>query len=38
MRSLKGMLQLWEKKRKEKDPSNIMVTLKGRFKGDTGEK
>ena len=36
--SLKRMLKFWEEIRKKKDFSNIMVTLKGRFKGDTGEK
>ena len=35
---LKGMLKLWEETIKEKYPSHIMVTLKGRFKGETGEK
>ena len=38
MKSLKGMLQFWEKTRKKNDLSHITVTLKGRFKGKTGEK
>ena len=36
--SLKEMLKFWEETLKKKDLSQIMVTLKGRFKGDTGEK
>ena len=36
--SLKGMLKLWEETRKNKYISYIMVKLKGRFKGETGEK
>ena len=35
---LTEMLQFWEETRKKKDLSHIMVTLKGRFKGETGEK
>ena len=36
--SLKRMLKFWEEIRKKRNFSNIMVTLKWRFKGDTGEK
>ena len=36
--SLKGMLKLWGETIKKKDCLHIMVTLKGRFKGETGEK
>ena len=36
--SLKGMLKLREETKKKKYLSRIMVTLKGRFEGDTGEK
>ena len=32
------MLKFLEEKRKKKDLSHVMVTLKGRFKGETGEK
>ena len=34
--SLKGVLQLWEEKIKNKYFSHIVVTLKGWFKVDTG--
>ena len=37
MMSLKGMLKFWEDSRKNKHLSHVMVTLKGRFKGETGE-
>ena len=36
--SLKRMLKFWEEIRKKRNFSNIMVTLKWWFKGDTGEK
>ena len=36
--SLKGILEICEETRKKKDPSHIMVKLKGRIKGETGEK
>ena len=34
--SLEGMLQFWEETRKSINQPRSMVTLKGRFKGDTG--
>ena len=33
---LKVMLQFWEETRKNNDCLYFMLTLKGRFKGDTG--
>ena len=37
LESLEGMLKFWEEIRLRINQSHIMVTLKGRFKGDTGE-
>ena len=34
--SLEGMLKLWEETRLSINQSHVMVTLKGRFTGDTG--
>ena len=36
--STKGILKVWEDKRLKKEKSHVMVTLKGRFKGETGDK
>ena len=36
--SLEGMLNFWEETRKRRNISHIMVTLRGRFKGETSEK
>ena len=36
--SLKGGLKLWEEKRNNKEFPHVVVTLKGRFKKETGEK
>ena len=35
--SLEGMLKLWEEPRLRKNQSHVMVTMKGRPKGETGE-
>ena len=35
--SLKVILQFWEETRNKKDCSHIVVALRGRFKGETGE-
>ena len=36
--SMKGNLKCWGETRLKKDKSHVMVTLKGRFKGETGDK
>ena len=36
--SMKGMLKFWEETKMKKEKSDFMVTLKGLFKGETGEK
>ena len=36
--SLKVMLKVWEETRKKKELLHVMVALKWRFKGNTGEK
>ena len=35
---MKGMLKNWEEAKMKKEKSHVMVTLKGRFKGETGDK
>ena len=35
---LKGMLKFWKETMLKKEQSRVIVTLKGRFKGETGEK
>ena len=34
--SLKGMIKFWEETMNDKDDPYVMVTLCGRFKGETG--
>ena len=36
--SMKGIIKFWEETEMKKGKSHVMVTLKGRFKGETGEK
>ena len=36
--SLKGMLNFWKDSRLKRERSHVMVTFKGRFKGEIGEK
>ena len=36
--SLEGMLNFWEETRLSRNQSRVMVTLKGRFEGETGVK
>ena len=35
---MKGMLKNWEEAKMKKEKSHVMVTLKGRFKGETKKK
>ena len=35
---LEGMLKLWEENRLRRNQYHVMITLKGRLKGKTGEK
>ena len=36
--SMKVILKLWEEERLKKEKSHVMVTFKGRFNGETGDK
>ena len=38
LKSMKSILKFWEETEMKKEKPHIMVTLKGRFKGETGKK